>query len=421
MSLITYQDIAINGSQGFRIQELTIQQKVFEHAQAYIKLLIDNEAGMSLVEHITENELTIIEALGRRIFAGTPTDVKLSHKDGDTILKLELISTTKLLDCTYKKRSFQSTGIPYATLMQEVVGGAGTVYVNGISNVTEGILVQYQETDWAFVRRLATRCGTFVSADVRASKPSIYVGVAPNTNHDVPQAGSMRDGEVITEVNSRLIRGILITTVKTTPIDLVLSQAPLMYSTNPVVGKIFAGTVMAVNADSVQVHITDIDGSFEAGNWWFSYSTIYSSPSNGAGIYSMPKVGETVRVFFPTDDPSEAFAAGSLNARESGTSSKEKVYTSPEGMGVKYYEGGLTIYTKDKSVSIDLSADGTMEIRANQSIDIACMENVVFSSGDKLSITAGKEVFLGAANSFIDLNAQGDGTQDIYSQKIFVL
>lgn len=419
--MITYQDIVINRMRGYRILELTIKQKVFEHAKASVRLLVENEMGSSLVEHITENELTVIEALGHRIFAGTPTDISLSHRDGGTILKLELISTTKLLDCAFKTRSFQNTGIPYAKLMQDVVGGAGNVHANGLSKSTEGILIQYQETDWAFVRRLAARCGTFVSADVRATKPSIYVGVAPSTNADVPQVGSMLKGEVITEVNSSLVRGILVTTTKTTPMELVLSLAPAMYSANPIVGKIFSGTVMAVNADSVQVHITDIDGSFAVGNWWFSYSTIYSSPSNDAGIYSMPKVGESVRVFFPTDDPSEAFAAGSLNGRESGASSKEKVYTSPEGMGVKYYEGGLTIYTKDKSVSINLGADGTLDIKANQNIDIVCQENIVFSSGEKLVISAGKSVFLGGANSFINLDARNGGTLDMYSQKIFVL
>lgn len=420
MSLITYKDIVVSGIKNLHILELKIYQKICEHATAQLKIMVEREDGLAYIEQSTEKDLVKIEIRGEVVYVGTISKMQLSHIEEGSILGLELISTSKLLDCTYRSRSFQRVGIFYADLMQHAIGANGSIVPNFSDDSTKGIIIQYQETDWEFVRRLALKCEAVISPDMKSEQAVVYVGIAPNSGGFIEQVGSVQDSELIIEVESELVRGELVSKVRTAQKEQVPRHIPSDYIVNPVVGKIFPGVVKAVSMDQIQAHIIDIDDEYEAGNWWFPYSTIYSSPQNDAGIYAMPMIEEKVRLFFPSEDPAEAFAAGSNNHRELGKTSKEKIFTSPEGMGVKFYEGGLMLYNKDKKIYIDLKSDGEVELHSKQNIEIIAKENMFLAAGEKLHIASEKEVFLGTAQSFIDLNASNGGTIDMYSSKIFV-
>lgn len=420
MSLITYKDIVVSGIKNLHILELKIHQKICEHATAQLRLMVEREDGLAYIEQATEKDLVKIEIRGEVVYVGTISKMQLSHIEEDSILDLELISTSKFLDCTYRSRSFQKVGILYADLMQNAIGANGSIVPDFKNDPTKGILIQYQETDWEFVRRLALKCEAVISPDMKSEQAVVYVGIAPNSRGFIEQVGSVQDGELIVEVENELVRGELVSKVRTAEEEQVSRNIPSDYIVNPVVGKIFSGVVKAVRMDQIQAHIIDIDDEYEEGNWWFPYSTIYSSPQNHAGIYAMPMPEETVRLFFPSEDPAEAFAAGSNNNRELGENGKEKIFTSPDGMGVKFYEGGLMLYNKDKTIYIDLRADGEVVLHSKQNIEIIAKENMFLAAGEKLYITSEKEVYIGTKQSFIDLNASNGGTIDLYSSKIFV-
>lgn len=88
-------------------------------------------------------------------------------------------------------------------------------------------------------------------------------------------------------------------------------------------GKIMTGIVQNVEMDKVQVFFNSIDASYDGGgDWWFPYSTSYSS-QDGSGWYSMPAAGDEVRVFFPSGNegrrlqpaPSRSIPAKELRTR----------------------------------------------------------------------------------------------------------
>ena len=77
-------------------------------------------------------------------------------------------------------------------------------------------------------------------------------------------------------------------------------------------GRPLTGIVQNVEADRAQVFLNTIDASYDSGgDWWFPYSTAYSS-QDGSGWYSMPAAGDQARVFFPSDNEGDAFAASSV-------------------------------------------------------------------------------------------------------------
>ncbi|MBR3469911.1 MAG: hypothetical protein IKH28_09500 [Lachnospiraceae bacterium] len=419
--MVTYRDISIRGVDYMALLELNISQKICEHAAATLKLLVDSARGQEFVSHATERTMIQIVIRGTNVFSGALSDARLSVTDEGMILILKIRSLSILLDSTCKKRSFQEIGITHAALMQKILDGAGSIIPNFQDKPTEGIVIQYQETDWNLIRRLALGLNSFVTPCIHSSSPVICIGVAQSTHPYFDQAGCMVGNEIIFEAHCELKGGRLISKCKKVPLADLAGYFPASYKANPVVGKVFAGVVMAVRDDAIQAHITDIDSAYEAGNWWFPYSTIYSSPANGAGIYCMPLEGEAVRLFFPSANPAEAFAAGSVNQRDKGPTTKDKVFTSPEGMGVMFYEGGLVLYDKDRVLFINLSEEGGITIHSNENIACIAKDNFFVKAAGSLSVISDKEVYMGAKGSFIELNADNGGSIDFHSADIYVV
>ena len=420
MQLITYKNLRISGVEYKHILELRIYQKICEHANAFIKLETEPDKAQSFLEHITERDIVHIYANENVIYAGLVKDTSISYFENNAHLNLSLVSTSKALDCIYESHSYQNVGVAFSDIMRKTVAGVGIVETHFNDKKTEGIMIQYQETDWGFVRRLALDCSSFIVPDIISDTPKIIVGPNPTTSDLIEYAGNVKEGNCIVEVNTEMKNGILVTETHTEKVSKIQSAIPAIYKGNPVAGKIFSGIVEKVEGDKLQAHIADIDAEYEEGNWWFPYSTIYSSPTNLAGIYTMPKDKETVRLFFPSENSADAFAASSSNTRENGADSKEKVFTSPMGMGVKFYNDGLMIYCDGKTVYIDLKKNGEILLNSNKQISFIAKNGMMLSPSENLKVTSEKEIYVGTKQSFIDLNAKNGGTVDIYSQKIFV-
>ncbi|MFB5764120.1 hypothetical protein ACE5LO_27580, partial [Paenibacillus medicaginis] len=62
-------------------------------------------------------------------------------------------------------------------VMDEATGGAS------ISNFT----MQYQETDWEFIKRLASASGAVIIPESAASSPKLWMGVPDGALEDLPQ------------------------------------------------------------------------------------------------------------------------------------------------------------------------------------------------------------------------------------------
>ncbi|KAF6612949.1 phage tail protein, partial [Paenibacillus sp. EKM208P] len=75
-------------------------------------------------------------------------------------LTIEASSETLMMDVRPKRRSFQKTGDSYNNLFSHVTSSYTDAEV--IDEASHGaaigeLLVQYNETDWAFVKRIASR------------------------------------------------------------------------------------------------------------------------------------------------------------------------------------------------------------------------------------------------------------------------
>lgn len=171
-------------------------------------------------------------------------------------------------------------------------------------------------------------------------------------------------------------------------------------------GRILTGKVKAVKADRVQVFLYTVDSDYDSsGNWWFPYSTAYSS-QDGSGWYSMPAVDDEVRVFFPSDNEGEAFAASSVtkNVRPDVT---DKCWRGVNGKQILMTKEGLIIICKEGKLFINLTDEKGIEIISDLDINITSATKVNIQASDEIKIVAKNQVIVGTNQSYLDLRNDG--------------
>lgn len=79
-----------------------------------------------------------------------------------------------------KSRSFQNGALTYMEVAQRVLSGYGqsgvTDHATGGACIPE-FLLQYEESDWVFLRRLASHFGTYLLADATDACGKVYFGI----------------------------------------------------------------------------------------------------------------------------------------------------------------------------------------------------------------------------------------------------
>ena len=171
-------------------------------------------------------------------------------------------------------------------------------------------------------------------------------------------------------------------------------------------GKIMTGIVQNVEMDKVQVFFNSIDSSYDgSGDWWFPYSTSYSS-QDGSGWYSMPAAGDEVRVFFPSGNEGEAFAACSIQINP-GERVTDKIWSGPNGKKILLTEDGLMIIGKEAKLFINLMDLTGIEIISDKNITITSACNVNIQAGDTVNVLAENHILLGTQASYVDIRNEG--------------
>lgn len=414
---VNYDNLVVTGISYLSVQKLEITQRVNHHAMAEVHLEVEREEGQSYMQEVHEGEVVTI-GIPEIVFAGLIESASINYEDSYTVLKLNLVSTSMLWDLQKINRSYQKIGTNYSRIMKQSTNGLGTIEFYGNDLVSDSLIVQYQETVWEFILRLASVCGEPVYVDPADTAPHITVGSgnskethsstvsgtggeAGKTRGYVSLGGKTAGGAGIGATKSSMAQGELITSYNSMPADgLVPVTPPPKFA-----GRVMAGTVQAVERDMVQVHITDLDNDYDSGsNTWFQYSTLYSSGTNDAGIYCMPIVGDPVRVFFPSENLSEAFASSSQTVRGVLSDHEEKGFHTPDGMTVLFGKEGLFLSCKNKNIEILLYKDGRVAISSETAIGIHAKGNVAMMANEgEISVQSDEKICLVTGNSMISM------------------
>lgn len=359
-SLIISSDLNIS-----EILEFDMEVKKNCHTIAYITGIVPEEIGeSSVLQKLEGSRLSVSEAeengseKNPPIFCGFLKTVELWQEGNGCKVKLEGISATELLDREEKCRSFQNTNMTYKELVRNVLADTeNTEVIFQIEDKKIGRpMYQYEETDWEFLKRMASQIGISLLPGGISIKPELYFGLPkgkkreetesifektwfdktydqfnkkqyPCTKsqffcHEISSYEGWKAGDSISLPNGQetTVLSVRSTLEKGLLVYHYTAASPKAFGTpqydNPkIAGVSLAGTVLETKEECVRVKL-DIDKKQPANEaFWYPWM-----PKTGNLMYCMPEMGERIMITF---DDEEGHARGTSCIRTNGTGNGE--------------------------------------------------------------------------------------------------
>ena len=446
METITHLNLQVEGVPFISIQELEIKHQLNEHAMAVVSGEVETAVAQDFLQR-TDEKLQIrimTTAVGQPqiLFWGVVNDIGVKLLNEYALLTLSLKSLSIMTDLEKKNKSFQNTNMTHEDVMKQVLGKQVWLHVNVTDNKIDNMIVQCNETNWQFCKRIASKLTAPIITSINNVKPIFSIGLpitaktydfsdkemtvssqvmnmksmmaedtlstAIHSEQYVFVGDAVKSGSTTRRVSgiySTIKRGVLVTTVYLGT-EKAFKQLPIM--NQQISGKMYLAEVKGVKEDKVKVKFLEIENVEEdGGTTWLPYSTAYSS-NDGSGFYCMPAEKDQVRVFFPGADEGKAFVASSVCVSP-GASSTDKKWSGPGGKQILMTEQGIYITTNgsDKKIFIDLTDSEGITIKSNKNISICAKNNLSLISSNSIDIIAKNDILISTAESYIDITPQG--------------
>lgn len=442
METITYLNLKVEGTPITRVLTMDIENGIDMYGKAYVEGETSYEEGSRFIQRVqSQTRVTISTTASgqpQKLFVGVVGNANIRKEAEYAVLELTLNAVASTLDKEKQNASYQKTGSTYEELITQSVNGKSVIDMKAADHATGSLVMQYNETPWKFAQKMASALGAPICANTDTEIPVLTIGMPQtgrtyklsdveygyesngeqlNTTITSTQAVQVGDSvsyggstDAVKRYCSKMQGGVLKTTVYVIPqaeaAGMNSGQAdPKRQITNTqAAGKMFSGVVQEVQLDKVKVHLTDIDSSFDAGgDFWFPYSTAYSS-SDGSGFYCMPAQGDTVRVFFPSDNEKDAFAASSVNVSPLDNP-KHKKWRSPAGKEILLTEEGMFITCKEGKIFINMEDENGITIYSDKDINVNSMSNMTLYAQQGITIQSENKVLVSTGESYIDITS----------------
>lgn len=426
------ESICIQSMPLLKITDCKIVKKVNMHLRAEIRGFLEREKDKNQEEYLREERVNLlissdIDNKWHSIYKGVITAISVSSKNGLTELVIKAESFTLLLDIESKFRVFQDVAQSYKEVAKYIVEqNENTVSIfNHAANVLiHNMLVQYKETDWKFLKRVAAELNMLLVADCTNDKASFYFGIPERTKvHDVSCLTVKKrilaeDGRKIQEmlIESREILNLLdrvvimgiTASVYEAQMEIkngelvntyILRRLKDFYAEryyNPnLAGVSFPGRVKEIKNARVQILLDDDLVTSEDHKLWFDFATVYSS-SDGSGWYCMPERGDRIRLYFPDEKEKNAYVISSVPSER-----ENRFRTNPDEKSIRTIYDKEIRFTPDKiiitnhnGIKIILDDKRGVEIISNRDIDIKAGGAIQVEGGDGIEILSDSGIIL---------------------------
>jgi phage baseplate assembly protein gpV len=379
---------------------------------------------------VTDGENTTV------IFEGLVYTVDIQVVGGLGYLYLKAISYSYQLDIALKNRSFQDKNETYKEVIKQVMADHERALFNfsDISIMNQKInhpYVQYQETDWEFLKRLVSKFNIGLVPAIGRDGIKIWFGAqneetAGDITEDVYEYKMEKDFKTFKDMEQnhkkdigdidfvsfkvRMPRVLFIGTqvffnkiklyIKEVHMTLKDSELHLHYSLvtakglstktishQKLSGVSLNGKVLQVKEHVVKVHL-DIDPKQDKQKaYWFPFATVSASPNN-VGWYFMPEVGDGVRVYFEDGKEENGVAIQAVPINPSYKDPNVRYISTIHGKEIKIAQGGIYITVKGEELYIKLDDEEGISICSDTCINMIAKEDIHIVSDTKIELAA---------------------------------
>lgn len=455
-SLIGYENLQVVPYDLISLLELKINNSINQHGNLYLKGVISEENKDKYIND-TETQVEIINIsnnIPSTIFIGRVIDIKVQCIRNIYYLEVEAVTNTYELDLEVKRCSFQNKSKLYRDLITQVVSsykGGDLIDILSNNSKIENFTIQYDETDWEFIKRMASRFSGGLVADISSKNPRFWFGIPNGKNMGELSHFNYSVNKYISkyrylkENDKKNIseKEILVYEIETDKIlnigDIVTFKEEALtvceYEWNfkkgifrckcnlkskkgmiqkklyndKLIGLSIEGKVIDVIKDKVKVHLEVDESQSKSEACEFTYSTPYTATGH-AGWYCMPEIGDSAYVYFPDNKEENAYA--SVSVRKDNTSESKlsdpniKYFRTPSGKELKFSDKEILITASDGEVYIKLNEENGIEIYSSKGIKISSSQDINMSANSKVIISADTKLRMSCKASSINMDGE---------------
>lgn len=420
------------------IVEMKVEQSLNQHASMYLKGIIPKESGDSGVMDTDDSTVITVSDQDGVIFGGLVQDIRASFEGQVYYLEVWAVSFSIKADTDVISRSFQDAGMNYQQIGDLMAGENELSMSMEASPLSiHNLLLQYQETNWEFLKRIASHNHSVLLPSVE--EPKFYFGIPKGNDKgsllsyrfsvgknirryrrhfgagvDVSSEDSL---EYIVHADDSVLAigdtvdyggtALFVREARIHLADAVLTCRYVLCPENglkvPVVsnphitGLTLAGQVLEVNQDTVKVLLCVDESQDSATAYAFPYMTPYSA-ENHTGLYLMPETGDVVNIQFPTEDESLAVALSSYRQADSDKTGDPNVkyLRTPHDKEIKISEDEILITAKTGGLYIKLNQDNGIEVFSQHGITVNTLSSIDMMAAGHISLSAGTNIILNA-------------------------
>ena len=438
---VTYGNLLLQlGETSLSVYHLAITEEPGRHG----RLSVDAETEEGAKDYLLYEEYGGVALYADRgaslqpLFYGIVTRMEVAARGGRCEISLDAVTQSYMMDLTALNCSFQDVAMTSHQLLRGILESyPGSQALIAVPDASSGrIAIQYQETDWEFIRRVLSDQGASLYVDSTMPGICLRMGLADereDTDWDRLPYTVMRDtapknvqkerkgqmcyiGEAddilplgkkvqfhgqelyIGKISRHISQGILVNRY-----TLYFREGLKIprYNNPYLCGVSLYGVVTEVRRSRVRAALeTDTLVPCQDA-YFYPYSTVAASP-DGSGWYCMPKPGDPVRIFFPSGDEGEGYAVSntvgqSSPGQDSPISNPDlKDLVMPDGKGVKFIENGIQMCVGEFKGNVMLTNDGKIliEVQDDKDIQIHSDGQVYFVTGEEgqIEATAGTKI-----------------------------
>ncbi len=402
-----------------KIRGFELRESLNSHAFLKMECLLDEDFRERAVSCTTKDSSVRVYRGEEILFFGRLYGARTERERGKWELHLTFVSASYEMDAVRRSRAFYREGDRYADVLEKVSAlypGSQVRDEATEGRACPGTLLQYEETDWEFLKRLASHFSTFLIPDTASEMDRIYFGLPDIENgrelwdrdfvivQDMDSFYRMGKGmkqeytawRVISPLPMRMgenltfngtlctVTGIRIFSAK----GEILQEYTLRRRQGLVIRQAFNYEMLGVSLpvtvtnrkdNRVQVEF-DINKDYppEDPTRFYTYGIESSS------FYCMPEVGSRAHVYFPNRDDWEAIAVHALNPGDgAGRNPSNKRFSSPTGAAMELSPSSYCFQSDSGGATrMVMGTDGNVTISGT---------DITFTAGSSISIGVGKE------------------------------
>ena len=455
---LTYQGLKINiPLEGLvSVEEFKLEASFNKHVSVELSLIAEEEKIEPAIHGLADNDGIEVYENDREelLFAGKIIDAQMVKNRGLCCLNLKALSYTMDWDLVPVSQSFLNLDATYKQVMDKVLENQPGAEIKDC--VTDGavipdFLLQYEESDWDFLARLASCFGTFLVPDCRSDHGRAYFGI-PDLGDEYVLDGEdyqetkdmdryYRIGcmlgilsqehmgwEVTTGCDFSLgqkvrFKGIntIVTSIQYCTVDGELVRSYKLNREKGVVcpprknphiyGMSIPATVKERSGNCVKVHF-HIDSVYDTSPHvrYFTYAI------ESSFIYCMPEVGSQVHIYFPSDDEKDAVAVHAVRTEGTQASGSSAGYAQkPDYKSFSNVNGAELLLApeyasmssdQENKASVSLDVNGFVEIKG-KNIEISTEKSLSLGEATEEGGSPAKQVALEAGSLTFQVGEAG--------------